>query len=41
MASINKEIQGKIMNLDQVLEKRDGLWCGGARDTREPRVTIG
>ena len=23
------------------IEKRKGVWCGGARETREPRVTIG
>ena len=22
-------------------EKREGVWCGGARETREPQVTIG
>ena len=23
------------------LEQRDGVWCGGARETREPHVTTG
>ena len=25
----------------QGLQKRGEVWCGGARETREPRVTIG
>ena len=26
---------------NQGLQKRGEVWCGGARETREPRVTIG
>ena len=30
-----------MLNNHEDLEKRGGMWCGCARETREPRVTIG